>query len=594
MTKANMFLRITKVNMQDKTVSGIMTEEVTDKVKEKMDYTTSKTYFQKWSDGIAKGTGGKSLGNVRWMHQPISAGKVIEMNFNDEDKSIFIVTKPIDDDTLNKIDEGYASGFSIGGNVIGKMWADPDEAGVRRYTVDPVEVSYVDNPCLGSCTFQRIAADGATEERTFKVWEPGAEAVVEEAGKIALEKGGSYSDHMAVAKANLIAAKAAEAEGEVVDPVEEPAATETEKTAVVSTDPVAEVAPAPTDWNIVQVFRCEVDGSIHAKKADAVEHVKALKTLEANGSPLAAAIAKVKAAMSGETVDESVASVCKFDPQPLADVSALMKNLVTTDVAKGMYQLSELARVVDRVLDLQMMSAWEEQAEGDTASTAPTALAVAVKQLGEILVSMAQEEVAELVAGMKDGAGEVIPLVIVDSDPLVVECATRALTVIKSDTALMEKSGKRNSDKDQKHIQAAHDSSVKAGATCDPDNTTDKTVTGTIEKITAERDTLAKQMAEALPQITELGESFVKMQGELTKANAKIEELSAQPAPMPEIRGRVVGKGADGLGGADKPMEAIDAAGIVSELIKSIGVDKVRDLMISASLKNPIPLNMRD
>ena len=63
----NLFAQIAKIDEAKHEVWGIATAEVVDKEGEIFDYESSKPYFKRWSDEIAKATDGKSLGNVREM-----------------------------------------------------------------------------------------------------------------------------------------------------------------------------------------------------------------------------------------------------------------------------------------------------------------------------------------------------------------------------------------------------------------------------------------------------------------------------------------------------------------------------------------------
>ena len=167
MSKPNIFFKLTKVDVAKREVTGIATAELPDLAGEVCDYESTKPYYQKWSEGIHKATGGKSLGNVREMHGNIAAGKVVSLDFDDAAKAIRIVTKCVDDSTWNKILEGVLTGFSQGGDYV-KRWKDGD---LWRYTADPSEVSYVDLPCLPEGTFEVVKADGASEVRKFHIKE---------------------------------------------------------------------------------------------------------------------------------------------------------------------------------------------------------------------------------------------------------------------------------------------------------------------------------------------------------------------------------------------------------------------------------------
>lgn len=160
-----MFIPVTKVDEQKRKVYGIATAEIKDKSGETMDYVTSKPLFEKWSADIEKASGGKSKGNVRLMHQPINAGKLTDIVFNDSDRQIECCAKVTDDKIWNDVLEGVLTGFSIGG-AYENTWMDT--AGQRRYTAKPTEISLVDNPCLGDATFSVIKMDGSIEQKSFK------------------------------------------------------------------------------------------------------------------------------------------------------------------------------------------------------------------------------------------------------------------------------------------------------------------------------------------------------------------------------------------------------------------------------------------
>lgn len=160
-----MFIPVTKVDEQKREVYGIATAEIKDKSGETMDYVTSKPLFEKWSADIEKASGGKSKGNVRLMHQPINAGKLTDLVFNDSSRQIECCAKVTDDKIWNDVLEGVLTGFSIGG-AYENTWMDT--AGQRRYTAKPSEISLVDNPCLGDATFAVIKMDGSIEQKSFK------------------------------------------------------------------------------------------------------------------------------------------------------------------------------------------------------------------------------------------------------------------------------------------------------------------------------------------------------------------------------------------------------------------------------------------
>lgn len=153
------FIPFAKVDAAKREVWGIATAEIPDKDGETCDYGKSKPFYQQWNEEFSKATDGKSLGNVRYMHQLDAVGKVIACEFRDAEKEIFIGARIVDDDAWKKVEEGVLTGFSQGGDYVD----GPDENG--RYTAKPSEVSVVDNPCLGAAHFAYIKADGTMELR---------------------------------------------------------------------------------------------------------------------------------------------------------------------------------------------------------------------------------------------------------------------------------------------------------------------------------------------------------------------------------------------------------------------------------------------
>jgi hypothetical protein len=162
---------ITKVDAAKRLVFGVATAEVEDRAGEICDYASTKPMYEKWSEAIATSSNGRSFGNLRAMHGQVAAGKVTEIAFNDDARQIEICAKVVDDAEWQKVEEGVYTGFSQGGTYA-RRWTD--EAGAKRYTADPHEISLVDLPCLAEARFEMVKADGSHEWRPFK---PAADAV---------------------------------------------------------------------------------------------------------------------------------------------------------------------------------------------------------------------------------------------------------------------------------------------------------------------------------------------------------------------------------------------------------------------------------
>lgn len=157
------FAQLAKVDEAKHEVWGVATAEVVDKEGEIFDYDSSKPYFKSWSDEIAKATDGRSLGNVREMHEPSAVGKLVALDFDDDLKEIRVGARIVDGVAWQKCSAGVYTGFSIGGSYV-KTWQDGD---FTRFTAKPVEISIVDNPCVPDAHFTAVKADGSCEVRKF-------------------------------------------------------------------------------------------------------------------------------------------------------------------------------------------------------------------------------------------------------------------------------------------------------------------------------------------------------------------------------------------------------------------------------------------
>ena len=160
------YARLQKVHEARREVTGICACESPDCSGEIMDYASSKPYFESWSSNAYKISGGKSLGNIRESHQINAVGKVIDIAYDDDAKSISITGKIIDDSTWNKILEGVITSWSIGGRYT-RRWPDSADKTLTRYSCAISEISCVDLPCLPNATFEVIRANGSRELRKF-------------------------------------------------------------------------------------------------------------------------------------------------------------------------------------------------------------------------------------------------------------------------------------------------------------------------------------------------------------------------------------------------------------------------------------------
>lgn len=207
MKPLRIFVPITKVDAAKRLVFGKIAAQEEDHAGETFDYDSSKPNFQKWSDAMSKASDGKNLGNVRVMHTAKAAGKMVDMAYNDDEKTIEGCAKIVDDDEWKKVEEGIYTGFSMGGSYARK-WKDA-KTGANMYTANPVEVSLVDAPCIKSATFDYIKADLTHEMRKFIPWEPSSAEIAAKATELAKAGTGStWVDHIEAARKALVDTRA--------------------------------------------------------------------------------------------------------------------------------------------------------------------------------------------------------------------------------------------------------------------------------------------------------------------------------------------------------------------------------------------------
>ena len=163
-----LFAPLTKVvDQPDGTLEvwGRAAAEEPDPKGEVFDYEASKPFIKNWSDQIFAASGGKSLGNLRAMHNPkIAAGKLIKLDFNDAAKAVDVVAQVVDAEEVKKTRAGVYTGFSLGGSYGPKR----QEGNLVYYAAIPSELSLADNPMIKSARITLVKVDGSEEELPLK------------------------------------------------------------------------------------------------------------------------------------------------------------------------------------------------------------------------------------------------------------------------------------------------------------------------------------------------------------------------------------------------------------------------------------------
>ena len=140
------FVGFEKLDDDLREVWGTATVEELDKQNEIVSFAGAKKAFEANAEFFQKASKGKSKGNVRAMHQPIAAGRIVAWDADEKKKSIPIGTKIDDDKEWAKCKAGTYIGFSIGGvpTKEHKEKIDGREVNVID-EFELVEVSLVDN-----------------------------------------------------------------------------------------------------------------------------------------------------------------------------------------------------------------------------------------------------------------------------------------------------------------------------------------------------------------------------------------------------------------------------------------------------------------
>lgn len=163
---------ISKIDEEQRIVTGVATSEALDSQGDIIDYEASKIAFKDW------------IGNIREMHEPKAIGKAIDVQFDDKKKEVILSAKISEsadgENAWTKIKEGILTGYSIGGQIF-KITKDKAVEGANRivdYALS--ETSLVDNPANPDAQLimvksfdgklQRVEAEIEKGEQHPEVW----------------------------------------------------------------------------------------------------------------------------------------------------------------------------------------------------------------------------------------------------------------------------------------------------------------------------------------------------------------------------------------------------------------------------------------
>ena len=408
MSNFQLNIPITKVDEEQRIVYGYATKEELDRQGDIVDYEASKGAFTRWA------------GNIREQHDGKKAvGKRVQTEFDDENKQVLIgayISRSADgENAWTKVKEGILTGFSIGGKIYktvrDTIKTDDGEVSADRIVdYDLAEVSLVDVPACPSAQFVMVkSADGkAVEVEEMHESEDGqplpwfmksfayAPDQVNQLQKTTDNKGmekRKYTDEQRQAMAK---------KGQALPDGSFPIAdVEDLKNAIHAYGRASDKAAAkafiikrakalgatnvlPEDWN------AKGDEPEMTKE---VESDKELEKVNVKGGEERDANAEV---VSTEVPEETTA----VDPvavKPEKKEVTEEKKADEPEVKKGLYTVAQLAECVENLTWIVESAEFESEYEGDK-SEVPAQLKAAVAQVGQALVAMTQEEVAEAAA----------------------------------------------------------------------------------------------------------------------------------------------------------------------------------------------------
>jgi len=272
-----------------------------------------------------------------------------------------------------------------------------------------------------------------------------------------------------------------------------------------------------------------------------------------------------------------------------AALDLIKTSLPADTLQKGLFTIARVAEKLEGLGYITQSIFSEERMEGDTDSKLPQMAADAMAAMQTLLVQMISEELSEfwtdVTAGAPDFDVNILPPQMGGGE--IVTLASHIMDLVKTDEVALAKAGKRNSAMDQQHIQAAHDSAMKAGAMCSPDNcpeAADKAAKA-IALVEADRDRLAKALTDTAPAIDALTKR-------LDDQAAEIAMLKAQPLPPKTAGSHLavvagVSKSADTAGVADEPQLSPEALAKAFAALPE--ADRVH-LAMKAAMSQPIPV----
>jgi len=358
-------------------VWGIATEQKPDLDNEVCDYDVAVPVYKQWSDAAAKRTkkAGQevSLGNVRLQHSLDIGGKATKIEFDDDEKAIYLGSVPLNDDIREDLKSGFYTGYSQGGSYAWRKCSDCGKGlplqqatnwcadckknvvvlyGLKRLS----EVSYVDSPCSG-VGFEYVKSNGSREIVKFK-----------------------RSSDMQLTPAQI---------QEIADAI---AKKDAKTKRVAGKDLHASDFAYAGDENDTSTWKLPIHDASHCRNALA-------RFNQTEGIPegeKAKVKAKIVAAAKKHGIEVSEEGETKAQQDFM---TAINKAVEAKGLSKGLYEVSELARLLSILGFTYQNAVYERDMEGDE-SEVPDELKELLEGMVETFIHMATEEARELAAAV--------------------------------------------------------------------------------------------------------------------------------------------------------------------------------------------------